>query len=227
MKFLYLIIDLATISVPLFYSIYDKKFNFIKHFKSLSFSIILTAVLFIIWDIIFTKLGIWGFNEKYLLGINFINLPIEEVFFFYCIPYASIFTHEVLKYFFPRIGLPRKITTYLSVLLITVTLIIATIHYDSYYTFYSFIVFATSVIIGLKFFKEELSKFLVTYIVVLLPFFLVNGALTGSFTDEPIVWYNNHNLKIRLFTIPVEDVFYGFSMLWMSVMIFQKLKRNE
>jgi lycopene cyclase domain-containing protein len=172
-------------------------------------------------------LGIWGFNEKYLMGINIVNLPIEEILFFYCIPYASIFTHEVLKYFFPRIGLNQKSTTYVSILLIIVTLIIATIHYDSYYTFYSLIVFALSILIGLLFFKEELSKFLVTYLVVLLPFFLVNGILTGSFIEEPIVWYNNnHNLKIRLFTIPIEDVFYGFSMLWISVMIFVKLKRE-
>jgi lycopene cyclase domain-containing protein len=49
---------------------------------------------------------------------------------------------------------------------------------------------------------------------MLIPFFIVNGILTGSFIDEPVVWYNNdENLGIRLFTIPVEDSVYAFTMI--------------
>jgi lycopene cyclase domain-containing protein len=48
----------------------------------------------------------------------------------------------------------------------------------------------------------------------LLPFFIVNGLLTGTGLSHPIVWYNNaENLSIRLGTIPVEDVSYSYNML--------------
>jgi len=41
----------------------------------------IVAILFIIWDIIFTNYGVWSFNPRYLLGTNFYSIPLEEVFF--------------------------------------------------------------------------------------------------------------------------------------------------
>ena len=63
--------------------------------------------------------------------------------------------------------------------------------------------------------------------VILIPFFIVNGILTGSFIETPIVSYNDlENLGIRLFTIPVEDIGYAFSMLFGNLMIFETLKKR-
>jgi lycopene cyclase domain-containing protein len=61
----------------------------------------------------------------------------------------------------------------------------------------------------------------------LIPFFIVNGILTGSFIEVPIVSYDNlENLGIRLFTIPIEDIGYAFSMLFGNLMIFETLKKR-
>jgi lycopene cyclase domain-containing protein len=52
----------------------------------------------------------------------------------------------------------------------------------------------------------------------------VNGALTGMFTEMPVVWYDNtENLGIRLISIPVEDIGYAFSMLFGNLFLFEKL----
>ena len=52
----------------------------------------------------------------------------------------------------------------------------------------------------------------------LIPFIIVNGILTGSWIEAPIVSYNpSENMGIRLLTIPVEDIFYGFEMILLNI----------
>jgi len=64
-------------------------------------------------------------------------------------------------------------------------------------------------------------------LVMLIPFFIVNGILTGSFIDNEIVWYNNdENLGIRLFTIPVEDTIYAFTLILTNLFTLQLFNEN-
>ncbi|MEZ4910932.1 MAG: lycopene cyclase domain-containing protein [Saprospiraceae bacterium] len=53
------------------------------------------------------------------------------------------------------------------------------------------------------------------FYIFVLPFFLiVNGILTGSGIEEPVVWYNpDHHIGLRVGTIPIEDAFYGFLLI--------------
>ena len=63
---------------------------------------------------------------------------------------------------------------------------------------------------------------------ILVPFFIINSVLTGSFILDEIVWYNNnYNLGIRIGTIPFEDIFYGFSLLFLPLYIDQELRSIE
>ncbi|MGC9342869.1 MAG: lycopene cyclase domain-containing protein [Bacteroidales bacterium] len=62
---------------------------------------------------------------------------------------------------------------------------------------------------------------------VLIPFLIVNGILTGSFIEEEIVWYNDmENLSFRIFTIPVEDMFYGMLLILMNVSIYEYFQKQ-
>ena len=63
------------------------------------------------------------------------------------------------------------------------------------------------------------------YLFLLIPFFIVNGILTGTGLEAPIVWYNNQeNLGVRLLTIPIEDAFYGFELILLNVFFYEKWK---
>jgi lycopene cyclase domain-containing protein len=110
----------------------------------------------------------------------------------------------------------------MAVLLPTIVL-----NYDKWYTVinYSCLV----LILSYAVFKAPnvLNSFFITFLIILIPFSVVNGILTGSFIDEPVVYYNNNeNLGIRLGTIPIEDIGYAFSMLSMSLVLIKKIEKK-
>jgi len=176
--------------------------------------------VFIPWDILFTQNGFWGFNEAYLTGYSFLNLPVEEWLFFICIPYACIFTHYSLLTLFPKWSLTKRAVEVIYVTLISILVITLWYYYDRWYSAVNFSY--GIIILGLVYnFRRQLLKtFFLTYIVILIPFFLVNGVLTGTGIEDQVVWYNNsENLGIRMLTIPVEDVIYNLGML-LTVFVF-------
>lgn len=76
--------------------------------------------------------------------------------------------------------------------------------------------------------KEWYGDFALSYIVCLIPFFIVNGILTGSITDDPIVWYSEqHIIGWRLGTIPFEDLFYNYDLLLPLAWIFNIFRGKE
>lgn len=227
-EYLYLILNLGSLSIPLFYSIFEKKFHFIQYFKIAVISIVLVAVPFLIWDGIFAANGVWGFNPDYYLGFKIFEMPIEEWMFFFCIPYACLFTHEVLKYLFPTFKLSKSITVILSFLIIGIVFLLLIFNFGKWYTTVNFILFLMLALYSLKYHLKTLQEYYPSFLIILIPFLIVNGILTGSFINEPVVWYNNNeNLGFRIFTIPIEDFFYAFTMLFSSQLIFNYLKNKR
>lgn len=199
--------------------------HFIKWWKQVFLSISIVAAIFLIWDVIFTDIGVWGFNEQYLIGFDLINLPIEEWLFFICIPYACIFTHYAFQYFLPKVSLSRKVTNVVTIFFILVLLSVIINHADKTYTFYNYSLLILILIYSLISQNQQLRIFYITFLIILVPFFIVNGILTGTYIENPVVWYNNEeNLGIRLGTIPIEDIGYAFSMLFLNIILIEKFK---
>jgi lycopene cyclase domain-containing protein len=56
-----------------------------------------------------------------------------------------------------------------------------------------------------------------------IPFILINGFLTGSFTEFPVVSYNpSEIIGIRLLNIPIEDSMYCLLMLLIVIAFYNK-----
>ena len=225
--YLYLLLNLGSISIPLLYS-FNKKMNFIKQWKTVFMAIILVAIFFIIWDVIFTKNGIWGFNEAYHLPYKIAGLPIDEMLFFICIPYASIFIHYSLEYFKPKLLLSSKAVKGITYFLLIITAVTLFFNLDKWYTSINYSLLILTLLVALFLAKYILKRFYISFVIILVPFLIVNGILTGSFIPEPVVWYNNtENLGIRLFTIPIEDIGYAFSMLFWVVFLNEQFKKSN
>jgi len=196
--------------------------NFIRFWKPFFLAIISVGLFFIIWDIYFAYQNVWGFNDDYLIGIRWFKLPLEEWLFFLLIPYASNFIHYSLEYFFPKLELSKKATQGISIILFVVSLGVFTWNLDKIYTASSFGLFALLMLFQMLFQWKYARRFYLSFIVIYIPFFFVNSALTGSYSDKPVVFYDDaENLGIRVGTMPLEDSFYCFSMLYGSVLLFE------
>ena len=201
-NYTYLIILAASIAAPLFLS-FDKKVQYYKNLKYILPAIILTAAIFLLWDIKFTASQVWSFNPEYTIGKNFKGLPIEEWLFFLVIPYSCVFIYEVVGF--------------------------ALISYFYRHQAYTFLCFLFSAIylaytVFRNRFKQHITKFYFSYFISLIPFIVVNGILTSM----PVVEYNTaHILNIRFLNIPVEDFSYLFLMLLMVITIYETLKASK
>jgi lycopene cyclase domain-containing protein len=225
-RYLYLTIDFLTILFPFLFSFYSKA-NFSKKWKYLWPAILIPAVFFIIWDETFTRIGVWGFNPNYVSGIYFFHLPVEEILFFICVPYACVFTYEAVNYLFAKDHL-QNVHIYISILLIFFLFVLGILNSSRWYPFLTFI-FTSAFILILTVRKAPyLGQFYFAFLFILIPFFIVNSILTGTGLEEPVVWYNNgENLNLRIGTIPFEDIFYGMLLLLMNVSIFEALQKKS
>lgn len=222
MKFTYLLIDIFTIIVPFAFS-FHPKLNFYKYWKTFFPAALVSAMIFIPWDIYFTHLKIWGFNPVYLSGVYFYNLPLEEVLFFFCIPYSCVFTYHCVTGFVKMPPAPKKVKL-ITFTLIGLSIIVALLFANHAYTF----ILLTALLLAAQFiFRVSwLAHFYFVYAILLIPFLIVNGLLTGTGLQHPIVWYNNADtMVLRILTIPVEDIFYGMDLILLNVLLFTFFNR--
>lgn len=220
MKYTYLLIDLCSLLFPLLFS-FHPRLKFYQSWPALFPALVASGLIFVAWDMYFTHLRVWGFNPAYLTGIYIGNLPLEEILFFLCIPYACVFTYACL----PQFGFAGKTEKWLSLFMIGSSVILALLFRHRDYTVAAFSFLALLVLVVRFILKVSwLSRFYQTYLVLLLPFTLVNGLLTGTGLAAPVVWYNRAEIiGIRILTIPFEDIFYGMGLILLNVLIYHRL----
>ena len=190
MMSLYLWIDLLSISVPFLVS-FHPRIRLYRRWKALFLALVITMVPFIIWDVYFTVQGYWGFNEVYLSGIYLLHLPIEEWLFFICIPYACVFTHLSILEINPNLSLSDKASKRITILLFTLFALVLVFNVDRAYTAVDMIFAIVTLALVTIFNPKLLNSFFLTFLFMLIPFFIVNGILTGTGIEGNIVWYND------------------------------------
>lgn len=208
--------------IPVFFLSFDPRVNFYKLWPKLVPSILAVGVFFVVWDICKTALGVWGFNTDRITGY-LLNLPHEEYVFFFTIPYACLFIHEVTRYYgftrwFSRLDRPISWTIAIVFWLVGIA------SWGKVYTCTTFLWAAGFQTWHLLRYPQCAYRphFYVSFLFALLPFWIVDTALTGGFTTSPVVVYNpDEFLGIRLPSIPLEDFIYGYLLLFMVTALYE------
>ncbi len=227
-NYIYITILAASLLGPLALS-FDRKVGFRRKWKFLFPAMVLPAAFYIAWDIYFTYKGIWSFNENCVIGkpFYFFNLPIEEVLFFFVVPYCCVFIYECIRVYFRNLK-NKAHDKIIMMVLAWLLVILGMAFYKKMYTSWTFLftgAFILFIFFNKRFFRHfDATPFLISYSIILVPFLFVNGYLTSI----PVITYNNaHNLGLRISTIPVEDVIYGMLLVMMNVAFFEKLKSRK
>lgn len=226
-QYTYLAINFFTIIICFIFS-FHPKIKFYRHFKAFLLASIVIAIFFIAWDVWFTSNGVWWFNDKYLIGLRLFGLPIEELLFFICIPFSCVFTYFCLDKFF-RLDWKPSVEKVFVIISIISCLILALIFKYKIYSFVTFLTTAISLIVLHFVLKANwIGKASFIYLVLMPGFLAVNGILTGTGLESPIVNYNPKDfIGFRILTIPIEDTVYGYEMILWNLFFFYKFKKNE
>ncbi|MCS6934135.1 MAG: lycopene cyclase domain-containing protein [Chitinophagales bacterium] len=220
MKSVYLFINVFTIAIPLLRS-FEPRIYFVSKWKFYLPANFITAMFFLVWDYFKTRYGVWGFNDRYILGVKLFGLPLEEILFFVTVPYACTFIYETVCLFLRGTYIklsPAKILRSIGF----AALLLSPVAFTKAYTF-SVLFFGgiTFTVFSYLLSNVILEKFIIMYLISVVPMLLVNGLLTGL----PVVMYNDaHNLGIRILTMPVEDFAYSAILLLMNVGLYEHFK---
>jgi lycopene cyclase domain-containing protein len=130
---------------------------------------------------------------------------------------------------FFRLGwksLPEKIFVILSIIF---ALVVGLFFNDRIYTLITFVSTALSLFVLYFILNVRwIGKASFIYLVLMPGFLAVNGILTGTGLESPIVNYNPGSfMGYRILTIPLEDAVYGYEMILWNLFLFQKFKKDH
>lgn len=220
----YLLFDILYLTIPLIFS-FSGKAPFFRKWKYLWVSTLATGIIFFAWDAAFTASGVWEYNPDHLVGWYILGVPLEEVLYYVCIPYAGVFVYHTLTHAIERDYIyfhHELISSALSILF----MVLGLYHMDKAFTGTVFIgsaMFLAFQMIILK--PRYMSRFYFATPFILL--LLIPHALliTGQFSIQLLVWHDiNETLGIRLGTAPVEVLLFGWLLILVNVTVYEWLK---
>ena len=221
---IYLLLLLSYLVFPLILS-FRNKTSIIFRVRNLLPAILFSGVIFIMWDIRFTELGIWTYNPDYLTGILILKIPVEKWLSLIIIPLSATYIYEWLK---PRLEKPGSANFFVvvSLALFVTTGILAYVYRRNMFSFFTF--FLTAIYLGYTVFRNRFKKyycaFYLAFVVTLLPFIFVS-AFEGTL---PVIAYSTDQIMgLALFRIPIEKIVYLYLILLINLTIYEYLNERR
>lgn len=178
------------------------------------------SIPYIIWDYFVTNWW-WYFNPMYTLGITVGTLPIEEILFFFVIPWSCLVIWINL-----RDRIQRIVTWHVEWGFFTLSMAIGIWSYMTAVWYTAAVCVVIALITVLSWFTEHwlCRKSSLLFLAVVSVLTLV---FNGYLTWRPVVVYNSAVMtNLRIGTVPVEDFFYGLGLLCGIVMVYEVFERR-
>ena len=122
---------------------------------------------FLLFGMLFLqKTAFGGFNEAYHLPYKIAGLPIDEMLFFICIPYASIIIHYSLEYFKPKLLLSSKAVGKITFFLLILTALTLFFNLDKWYTSINYSLLIVTLLVALFLAKDILKRFYIAFVII-------------------------------------------------------------
>jgi lycopene cyclase domain-containing protein len=220
MKSEYLLFHILVILGPLTLS-FDKEVRYFSYWRFSFLAIFTMMIPFVLWDSLVTGAH-WWFNSKYTLGIRLAGLPLGEWLFFLTVPFACLFVWQIIvtrndtKLMNSLRGLYHLAWLFISTGIILFVM-------GKEYTGLVLMALALALTLdrGLKTNVLLQTRTIKYIIIITILMFIFNGYLTA----RPVVLYGEeYQLGIRLFTIPLEDFGYGYSLILLNTILYERLK---
>ncbi len=176
-------------------------------------------------NIRFLQTGVISFNENYLTGKNILTLPVEEWLFLLIFSLFAFSVYILVNVTFEKFEKPNLFYV-LSILLLL------GFAFEAWYSRQKLVPFFVFFLLTIYFgytlfrnrFKPHLTKFYISYFIVIIPFFLIKLVLNSL----PVILYNNDfTLGIRLAGVPVEQFANLFLLMLINITIFEYLRDNH
>jgi len=218
MKFEYLIFNALVAAGPIVFS-FEQKIRFVSRWKSAVLAAASASVPFLIWDFAVTG-DHWWFSSDYTFNLAGLNLPPGEILFFLTVPFACLFIWEILQSGQRKVQYDKSFVLY--PILYAIGILGAIILFGSEKDYTGIVL----IVVGLVALVDNLSDvriltkpFTGRYLAILTGLILI---FNGYLTARPVVMYNPEVISgIRIFTIPLEDFFYGYSLIVLGTIFYE------
>jgi lycopene cyclase domain-containing protein len=226
----YLIFNLIIFTSPIIGGLLYKNTTWPK-LKPTLIAITIPATLYIIWDILVTDY-FWYFNPNHITNIKLANLPIEEILFFFTIPFSCLFLwanfNQLLKNKKPKLHTINKYHNKIKFIIISILIlctmysILNTLPYTLTVTLVLILTIILTHQITPHLFKNP--RFYLFLLITLILTTIFNGYLTA----RPIVTYNpQFKTNLNIYTIPIEDYLYSLSLITLVISLYEKQTKKK
>lgn len=207
---------------PLILALLRWKFGWtLTDWKQLGLTYLFVSVPFVLLDAFSHSRGWWHYNPEHVGEATLLGLPVEEVLFFFVIPFACLYLYSAMERQFKQAPVSPLFGK------VTAAVLIASLGIVSVFSPYERTivdaVLLLAVLIAWWVIRPQFTRPFVWWsISIMLLFFTVNTALTAL----PIVIYGpEFGSQIRIGTVPFEDAWYNLSLLLGSWLVWSKAGR--
>lgn len=205
---------------------FESRIRYVNAWGRVFTAIVPVAAVFLVWDILVAGRH-WWFHPHLTSDVYILGLPLGEWLFFFTVPFACLFVWENLHEFYPYNRDIALLATLQKVALVAfpiagIAALIFGYEYTGIVSFATVLPIVLERVLKVKVLTTQRAMQFMSLVVLLIFFF--NLYLTA----RPIVYYGDgYFLGLRLVTIPIEDFFYGISLLNSVLVIYEFLRRRD